>query len=78
MIRISSIVYFIKDNETAGRWYKNIFNTKPFQTEENFIGFMINNFDVSFNRADKKLTNHVGNQVSYWKVENVKETLLKK
>ena len=39
---------------------------------------MINNFDVSFNRADKKLTNHVGNQVSYWKVENVKETLLKK
>ena len=80
MIGISSIVYFIKDIESAGRWFENIFNIKPFQTEENFIGFMINDFEISFHRADKKSTNHVGNQVSYWKVvnlEKMKETLLK-
>ena len=80
MTGMSSIVYFIKDIESAGRWFENIFNIKSFQTEGNFIGFMINNFEISFHRANKKSTNHVGNQASYWKVsnlENMKETLLK-
>lgn len=77
---LKSIIYFIDDVKGAGDWLEQIFKTKPFHTEERFIGFMINDFEISFHQADNKNENIIGNQVSYWEVENLegfKSILLK-
>ena len=68
---LRTVIYFVKDLDTAKAWYTQIFNKPPYFDEPYYVGFNIEGFELGL-RPDKEGENFDNNTVAYWGVQDAK------
>ncbi len=73
--KLRTVIYHVKDIETAKKWYSGITGIQPYFDEPFYVGFDINGYELGL---DPDFTNATakGNQsIAYWAVDSVEKSL---
>ncbi len=69
--RVAEIMYFVPDRRAAAHWYAQLFSTAitVLDNPEHFF-LRVDDQDVWFHQADRKVPVGAAGQVAYWQVDN--------
>ena len=66
---VRTVIYYVKDLETAKAWYTEIFEKPPYFDEPFYVGFNIEGFELGL-QPDSKGENFDSNIIAYWGVKD--------
>jgi len=70
---LRTVIYFVKDLETAKAWYTQIFKKPPYFDQPYYVGFNIEGFELGL-CPDQEGENFDNNTIAYWGVKDATAT----
>jgi len=75
MLQLKSVVYFVLEIQAAKEWLEKLLKTKPYRSDDYFVGFKVQEYEICLHKIDEKAGEQIGNQVCYWEVENMEDMI---